>query len=127
MTAKGLLTTTVGSFSKPDYLAKARTAHAAGKLSDKELFELEKKATKEIIALQEEIGLDILVDGARDARRCVVQHRREGREHVARELHARVDEQHMPPARRSQAEVARRARPEVVVAGQRAHARVAFR
>jgi 5-methyltetrahydropteroyltriglutamate--homocysteine methyltransferase len=60
---KGLLTTTVGSFSKPDYLAKARTQHAAGKLSDKELLELEKRATKEVIALQEEIGLDILVDG----------------------------------------------------------------
>ncbi len=60
---KGLLTTTVGSFGKPDYLAKARTAHAAGKLSAGELAELEKKATREIIALQEEIGLDILVDG----------------------------------------------------------------
>jgi 5-methyltetrahydropteroyltriglutamate--homocysteine methyltransferase len=63
MTAKGLLTTSVGSFSKPDYLAKARTANAAGKLSDQELFDLEKKATKEIIELQEEIGVDILVDG----------------------------------------------------------------
>ena len=61
--AKGLLTTSVGSFSKPDYLAKARTAHASGKISDKELFDLEKKATKEIIELQEQIGLDILVDG----------------------------------------------------------------
>src|SRR3990170_8784455 len=60
---KGLLTTTVGSFAKPDYLAKARTQHAAGKLSRDELFELEKQATKEIVALQEEIGLDILVDG----------------------------------------------------------------
>jgi 5-methyltetrahydropteroyltriglutamate--homocysteine methyltransferase len=60
---RGLLTTTVGSFGKPDYLAKARTQHATGKLSAKELLELERQATKEIIALQEEIGLDILVDG----------------------------------------------------------------
>lgn len=60
---KGLLTTTVGSFGKPDYLAKARTARAANKISAEELSELEKKATREIIALQEEIGLDILVDG----------------------------------------------------------------
>ncbi len=42
---KGLLTTTVGSFAKPDYLAKARTAHAASKLSDAELSELEKQET----------------------------------------------------------------------------------
>jgi len=62
-TPKGLLTTTVGSFGKPDYLAKARTAHSAGKLSAAELSELEKKATREIVKLQDEIGLDILVDG----------------------------------------------------------------
>ena len=60
---KGLLTTTVGSFPKPDYLQKARNQHAAGKLSDEELSELEKQATREVIALQEEIGIDILVDG----------------------------------------------------------------
>ena len=60
---KGLLTTTVGSFAKPAYLQTARNQHGAGKLSREELFELEKKATKEIVALQEEIGLDILVDG----------------------------------------------------------------
>ena len=60
---KGLLTTTVGSFAKPDYLANARTQFAAGKLSREELDKLERQATKEIIALQEEIGLDILVHG----------------------------------------------------------------
>ena len=59
----GLLTTTVGSFAKPDYLTKARSQHALGKLSDAELHELERRATKEVIELQEEIGLDILVDG----------------------------------------------------------------
>jgi 5-methyltetrahydropteroyltriglutamate--homocysteine methyltransferase len=60
---KGLLTTTVGSFAKPDYLGSARTQFAAGKISRDELDKLERQATKEIIALQEEIGLDILVDG----------------------------------------------------------------
>jgi 5-methyltetrahydropteroyltriglutamate--homocysteine methyltransferase len=60
---KGLLTTTVGSFPKPRYLQQARNQHAAGKLSREELQELERKATREVIALQEEIGLDILVDG----------------------------------------------------------------
>ena len=58
-----LLTTTVGSFGKPDYLQKARNQNARGKLSDAELVDLEKKATEEWIRRQEEIGLDILVDG----------------------------------------------------------------
>ena len=58
-----LLTTTVGSFGKPDYLQKARNANARGKLSDAELTDLEKKATEEWIRRQEDIGLDILVDG----------------------------------------------------------------
>jgi 5-methyltetrahydropteroyltriglutamate--homocysteine methyltransferase len=63
MTAKGLLTTTVGSFSKPPYLSKARTQFAAGKLEGKELDELTYRATKEIVELQVELGLDILVHG----------------------------------------------------------------
>jgi 5-methyltetrahydropteroyltriglutamate--homocysteine methyltransferase len=58
-----LLTTSVGSFGKPDYLQKARNQHARGKLGASELVELERKATLEWIRTQEEIGLDILVDG----------------------------------------------------------------
>ena len=58
-----LLTTSVGSFGKPDYLQKARNAHARGKVSDAQLIELERKATAEWIRVQEDIGLDILVDG----------------------------------------------------------------
>ena len=58
-----LLTTSVGSFGKPDYLQKARNANARGKLGASELLELERKATAEWIKVQEEIGLDILVDG----------------------------------------------------------------
>jgi len=58
-----LLTTSVGSFGKPDYLQKARNAHARGKLGAAELTELERKATLEWIRVQEDIGLDILVDG----------------------------------------------------------------
>jgi len=34
-----LLTTTVGSFGKPDYLQTARNANARGKLSDAELLD----------------------------------------------------------------------------------------
>jgi len=58
-----LLTTTVGSFGKPDYLQKARNAVSRGKASPTELEQLERKATEEWIRRQEEIDLDILVDG----------------------------------------------------------------
>jgi 5-methyltetrahydropteroyltriglutamate--homocysteine methyltransferase len=58
-----LPTTTVGSFPKPDYLVRARTLHARNQMSRDELAELERKATREVIALQEKLGLDILVDG----------------------------------------------------------------
>jgi 5-methyltetrahydropteroyltriglutamate--homocysteine methyltransferase len=64
MTAENiLLTTSVGSFGKPDYLQKARNGHARGRVSDAQLIELERKATAEWIRTQEDIGLDILVDG----------------------------------------------------------------
>jgi len=58
-----LLTTTVGSFGKPDYLQKARNQLARGRIGPGELRELERKATAEWIRIQEEVGLDILVDG----------------------------------------------------------------
>jgi len=61
--SKGLLTTTVGSFPKPDYLARARNQFSLGKIGREELAALERQATAEVIRLQEEIGLDILVDG----------------------------------------------------------------
>lgn len=60
---KGLLTTSVGSFPKPDYLTHARNQFATGKISAEELRELERRATAECIRLQEEIGIDILVHG----------------------------------------------------------------
>lgn len=58
-----LETTTVGSFPKPDYLQKARTQFARGRISSQQLRELELQATREVIALQEDIGIDILVHG----------------------------------------------------------------
>lgn len=60
---EALLTTTVGSFPKPEYLQRARSQRARAKLSSSELRELELRATREWIAAQEQIGLDILVDG----------------------------------------------------------------
>ena len=56
-------TTSVGSFPKPDYLKKARAQAAKGEISEKKLRELEERATREWIHFQEEIGIDILVDG----------------------------------------------------------------
>jgi len=61
--SRGLLTTTVGSFPKPDYLARARNEFSLGKMSHEKLHDLELKATAEVVRLQEDIGLDILVDG----------------------------------------------------------------
>lgn len=58
-----LETTSVGSFPKPDYLQKARTAFSSNKITHEQLVELELQSTREIIALQEEIGIDILVHG----------------------------------------------------------------
>ena len=60
---KGLLTTTVGSFAKPEYLQRARNRHASGKVSAAELDRLTLQATKEVIAVQEQLGLDVLVHG----------------------------------------------------------------
>ena len=58
-----LLTTSVGSLPKPDYLAKARTQARKGEISRKELTRLEQQATREWIKFQEDIGIDIIVDG----------------------------------------------------------------
>ncbi|HEV8655482.1 MAG TPA: methionine synthase [Candidatus Limnocylindria bacterium] len=63
MSDQVLLTTTVGSFGKPDYLQKARNANARGKLGETELIDLERKATEEWIRRQEQLDIDILVDG----------------------------------------------------------------
>ena len=61
--SKGLLTTSVGSFPKPDYLTRARNQVARGAMDSQELKELERKATADWIRIQEELGIDILVDG----------------------------------------------------------------
>jgi 5-methyltetrahydropteroyltriglutamate--homocysteine methyltransferase len=58
-----LPTTTVGSFPKPPELIEARRKFIAGKLKPEELRPLEEQTTREWIRIQEEIGLDVLVDG----------------------------------------------------------------
>lgn len=58
-----LPTTAVGSYPKPEQLVEARRMMLAGRLKPRDLKEMEERATKEWMALQEEIGLDVLVDG----------------------------------------------------------------
>lgn len=58
-----LPTSTVGSFPKPDYLIQARAKLARNEISRSELETLEQQATKFWVEQQEEIGLDVLVDG----------------------------------------------------------------
>ena len=59
----GLLTTAVGSYPKPDYIIKARSQVARDKMSRVELRKLEEQATSHWIQVQEELGMDVLVDG----------------------------------------------------------------
>jgi 5-methyltetrahydropteroyltriglutamate--homocysteine methyltransferase len=58
-----LTTTAVGSYPKPEYLAKARAAFGQGKIERGELDRLEKQATEYWIRAQERAGLDVLVHG----------------------------------------------------------------
>lgn len=58
-----LPTTSVGSLPKPDYLRMARRDYRKGKISKQELLEKEKEATIFWVKKQEDIGIDVLVDG----------------------------------------------------------------
>jgi 5-methyltetrahydropteroyltriglutamate--homocysteine methyltransferase len=56
-------TTSVGSFPKPDYLVKARSDFAKKKIDAEELEQNARQATEFWIRKQEELGVDVLVDG----------------------------------------------------------------
>lgn len=58
-----LPTTSVGSFPKPADLLKARADFAHGRIGRDELNDAERRATEFWIRKQEELGLDVLVDG----------------------------------------------------------------
>jgi 5-methyltetrahydropteroyltriglutamate--homocysteine methyltransferase len=58
-----LPTSTVGSFPKPDYLVEARAKAPRNAITPAELDRLERQATEFWIRLQEELGVDVLVDG----------------------------------------------------------------
>ena len=55
--------TTIGSFPQTTEIRKARADHREGTLSDAEYNEALKAEIKQVIELQEEIGLDVLVHG----------------------------------------------------------------
>ncbi|MFQ5816796.1 MAG: methionine synthase [Terriglobia bacterium] len=55
--------TAVGSYPKPDFVARARTEFARGKITVGELHAREEKATAFWIEKQEGLGVDVLVDG----------------------------------------------------------------
>ena len=58
-----LLTTSVGSLPKPDYLTQARAQARRGELDAAGLRALEERSTREWIKIQEDLGIDIIVDG----------------------------------------------------------------
>ncbi|MBI1894658.1 MAG: methionine synthase [Candidatus Rokubacteria bacterium] len=58
-----LPTSTVGSFPKPPYLTEARAKFARNQMTRSELERLEKQATEFWIRTQEEVELDLVVDG----------------------------------------------------------------
>ena len=60
---RALTTSAVGSYPKPDYVRKARSQFAQGKISQEELTKLEHKATEEWIRIQEKLDIDVLVHG----------------------------------------------------------------
>ncbi|OGX28971.1 MAG: methionine synthase [Omnitrophica WOR_2 bacterium RIFCSPHIGHO2_02_FULL_67_20] len=58
-----LLTTSVGSLPKPDYLIQARAQLRRGELDAAGLRALEERSTREWVKIQEDLGIDIIVDG----------------------------------------------------------------
>jgi len=53
----------VGSFLRPQRLVEARDKHAAGELSAEDLREIEDACIREVVAKQEEVGLQGITDG----------------------------------------------------------------
>jgi 5-methyltetrahydropteroyltriglutamate--homocysteine methyltransferase len=58
-----LPTSTVGSFPKPRYLTEARARAARNAIGRHELDRLERQATEFWVRVQEDLGVDVLVDG----------------------------------------------------------------
>src|SRR6185437_1638710 len=53
----------VGSLLRPDYLRAARTSYAGGELEAPEFKAIEDQAVREVVAMQEDVGLPVVNDG----------------------------------------------------------------
>src|SRR5918996_2165562 len=53
----------VGSLLRPQRLLDARAAHAEGRIDDDELREVEDDAIREVVRMQEDVGLQSATDG----------------------------------------------------------------
>jgi 5-methyltetrahydropteroyltriglutamate--homocysteine methyltransferase len=60
------LTSSIGSFPKPAALHEARRRFSEGEIEAAALRELEDAATREILGVQDELGIDLLADGEMD-------------------------------------------------------------
>jgi 5-methyltetrahydropteroyltriglutamate--homocysteine methyltransferase len=61
-----LLTSSIGSFPKPKALHEARRRFAEGEIDASALRIVEDDATRSVLALQDELGINLLVDGEMD-------------------------------------------------------------
>jgi 5-methyltetrahydropteroyltriglutamate--homocysteine methyltransferase len=64
--AMALLTSSIGSFPKPYALHEARRRFSEGELDAAALRQVEDEATRHAVALQDELGIHLLVDGEMD-------------------------------------------------------------
>ena len=62
----GLLTSTIGSFPRPVKLLRARWQFSEEEIEESALREVEEESIRTAVALQESLGLDLLVDGQLD-------------------------------------------------------------
>jgi len=53
----------IGSLLRPQMLRQAFRDHAAGKLSDADFAQVQDDAIRDVIAMQEDVGLDVVTDG----------------------------------------------------------------
>ena len=60
---EGLWTTQVGSLPKPPEILAARAGLAKGRISREELRAKERKATEDWVRFQDDLGMDVVVDG----------------------------------------------------------------
>jgi 5-methyltetrahydropteroyltriglutamate--homocysteine methyltransferase len=53
----------IGSLLRPDSIKEARDRHEAGEISDTDLNAIEDQAIREVVTLQEDLGLEVITDG----------------------------------------------------------------